>query len=567
MVDRLGLLPFLLDIAREYWLVGDVYIWHEWDPEIEEWEEVYILPAEYCHTILHPFLRRKELILFARPLVDTASVRRMTDRDLYMIAGDPDVQRLVDEIDEELPEDLKELLDYGEGQPLNTDPSKGSYVFHLSRNRPPNEAYGKGLVERCLETLLRLENLKNAQLQISSRNMAPIQLIHGEALSQDELDDLRLQVDLALLESVDYPIVTNYPVTWDTIGANERLLNVETEYDTLREDLATGLGTTRDILTGQATYGGQRMTLELMNTQYMTFRELIKDYVERGIFQPIAEAKGHYHYEEIDTWVRTEIEDLEPGDDVIQEYDGGLRKRKVQINKVYNHSLLRYNRLSIRDNNEVYEQLFQLHQKGSLALRYLLDLHNIDEDENAAALTEDMGTVKDPNMNRLIEAVYGLVADDVVSRTNFSDKVIEGLNLDVQSQLDEQPTPGTAPGDIGGLGGGIDMMDNIAPAPMGPDMGMGMGGPDMGMGGDAALPGAPAPVPPVGGPVSSRRLSMVRRTLHPEDVEKLIDVNARVASMGENDIEDLLSRQAKKREAKAKKDREKAKQEKEHING
>lgn len=258
MTERLALLQFLLDIAREYWMVGDVYIWHEWDDEIQEWEDIYILPVEYCHSILHPFLRRKEVVVFARPLVDTASIRRMTDRDLYMMAGDPDIEHLIEEVEDDLPPDLKEILDYGEGKPLNTDPSKGSFCCHIARNRPPNESYGIGIVERCLEVLLRLENLKNAQLQISGRNMNPKHLIWGEGLSQTELEDLRMQVDLSLIEDVDYPIVTNYPVTWETKGANERLLNVDSEYNTLREDLATGLGSTKELLTGQATCCGCR---------------------------------------------------------------------------------------------------------------------------------------------------------------------------------------------------------------------------------------------------------------------------------------------------------------------
>jgi len=509
LTERLGLLQFLLEVAREYWAVGSVYIWLEWDEEILEWDQVYILPVEYCHSVSHPFARDKELVVFSRPLVDTASVRRMTDRDLYNLAGDPDIEDLLDEVEADLPEDLKEALDYGEGIPLSTDSSKGSYVFPLHRNRPPNEAYGRGIVQRCLEALLRLENLKNAQLQISGRNMQPKHLVYGEALSQPELDDLRAQIDLAILDNVDFPIVTNYAVTWNTISANERLLNVDTDYQTLREDIATGLGTTKELLTGQATYGGQRMTLEMMNTQYLLFREIMRDFVERGIFRPVAEAKGHYYYVEVDTWVKVEAQDLEPGDDVIQEYDGTLRKRQIQVNKVYNHSRLRFNRLSIRDNTEVYEQLFQLHQKGSLALQYLLDIHNIDSDENAAVLLEDLATVRDPTFNRLVESIYGMIGEDVVGRTDFTDRVIEGMNLDLKSQVQGEPSPGTDVADMGLGGGGalspVDMETGLTEGEVGPELGTepGLEAPlDMGA---PILPGIPATVP-----TAARRASKIQ---------------------------------------------------------
>jgi len=471
--------------------------------EVEDDHSYHVEGAQVanCHSVLHPFMRDKELVVFSRPLVDTASIRRMTDRDLYMLAGDPDMEELIEEVEDDLPTDLKEILDYGEGTPLNADPEKGSYVFPLHRQRPPNETYGRGLVQRCLEALLRLENLKNAQLQISGRNMQPKHLVYGEALSQAELDDLRAQVDLAILDNVDFPIVTNYPVHWETINANERLLNVETEYSSLREELAVGLGTTTELLTGQATYGGQRITLEMMNTQYLMFREIMRDYVERGVFRPIAEAKGHYYFEEIDTWVKTTSKELEPGDDVIQEYDGTLRKRQIQVNKTYNHSKLRFNRLSIRDNQEVYDQLFQLHQKGSLALHFLLDIHNIDPDENAASLLEDLATVRDPTFNRLVEGLYTAASDEVLMSTDFVARVIEGLNLDMKSQVAGEPAPGADLGGVGGLGVGseaapTDYDTGLTEGQLGPEL-----GPDLGLEAPV-LSGQPATVPPV---VSSRR--------------------------------------------------------------
>jgi hypothetical protein len=478
--------------------------WHEWDDEIQEWGEIYVLPLEYCHSIIHPFMRDKEVVIYARPLVDNPSIRRMNDRDLYLIAGDPTIEHVVDEIEDDLPDDLKEIMDFGGGHVLNTDPKKGSFVFHLARNRNPNEAYGQGILERCVETLLRLENLKNAQMQITGRNMQPKHLIWGEGIGPTDLGDLRAQVDLAILDNVDYPIVTNYPVHWEIIGAQQRLLDLTNEYQNLYEALATGLCTTREMLTGSATYGGQRITLELMNTQYLTFRQLMSDYVEGCIFQPVAEAKGHYYYEEVDTWIKTKAADLDAGDDVIQEYDGSLRKRRVQVNKVYNHSTLRFNRLSIRDNAEVYDQLFQLHQKGSLALRYLLDIHNIDPEENAAALLEDLMTVRDPTFNRLLESLYNSLAEPILGETDVVDRVIRGLNLDRLSKVQGEPSPGAPPesaGSMGSPGGGGDMLGGGADEG-GPDA-AGEGAP--GAAGADATGGAPEAAPAAAPPTAAAR--------------------------------------------------------------
>jgi hypothetical protein len=152
MCDDIDLMSLLLDIPREQWIVGDVYVWIHWDAELLTIDEAYILPAEYMHSIIHPFNRKKEIVFFAKPLVDTAAIRRITDRDLYLVA-DTDIERLYESLGDSIPEELKEALNYGEAVPLNTNWRRGSFCAHIARDRPPNEEYGVSLIERNMDTL------------------------------------------------------------------------------------------------------------------------------------------------------------------------------------------------------------------------------------------------------------------------------------------------------------------------------------------------------------------------------------------------------------------------------
>jgi hypothetical protein len=228
--------------------------------------------------------------------------------------------------------------------------------------------------------------------------------------------------------------------------------------------------------------------------------------VHNCYFRPVALAHGHYYYEKIDTWVRVRAERVRAGDDLIEEYDGRLRKRKTVIQRKYNHSRVRFNRLSIRDNAEVYDQLFQLHQKGSVALRWLLDIHNIDSEENSQALLEDVATNRDPTFNRILEGAYTALAERLANDTDLFDRIKEGLNLDTVSKLQGQPGPGTPveqtqQGGMGSLGtdtfgggvmGGGGMGGGLGGG-TGEDLGGGMGG---GLGGpQEGLPGAPGTLP------------------------------------------------------------------------
>jgi hypothetical protein len=523
MSERLDILGLMLEVSREYWLAGDVYCWCNWSNKLQQWDDVYVLPVEFCHSLMHPFNRKKEIIFFAKPLVDTAAVRRITDRDMYLIA-DTDIEKLYEALGDTIPPELKEALNYGEAVPLNTNWRRGSYVVHIARNRAPNEEYGESIIERCMDTLLRLENLKNSNLQISSRNMNPKHIVTAPGTGKPQMDDLRAQIDLSMLEQVDYPIVTNFEVNWQTVGANDRLLNTENEYNLLRQDLALGLGSTVEMLTGQASYSGNRITLEMMNTTYLTFRDRMRKFVEDDIFKPVADSLGHYQKEFIDVWPRVEPEDIEEGDILSEEEDGQLRRKRTLVNVLWNHSTLRFNRISIRDNAEVYDQLFQLYQKGSLAVRYLLDLHNIDPEENARAILEDIGGPKDPVFNDFTRAVYTATdaPQKVLNETNFLDKVIAGLHL-VRKQPSASAVGGGGGMGVGG-GGGLSDMGGMAGGGEGGEFGgpMGMPGEEGGMfgapgeagaaggvGGEAApgglggTPGA-APVP---APAASRRLA------------------------------------------------------------
>jgi hypothetical protein len=377
-----------------------------------------------------------------------------------------------------------------------------------------------------MDTLLRLENLKNSNLQISSRNMNPKHIVTAPGTGKPQMDDLRAQIDLSMLEQVDYPIVTNFEVNWQTVGANDRLLNTENEYNLLRQDLALGLGSTVEMLTGQASYSGNRITLEMMNTCYLTFRDKMRKLVEVDIFRPVADALGHYQKEFIDVWPRVEPEEIEEGDILSEEEDGQLRRKRTMVNVLWNHSTLRFNRISIRDNAEVYDQLFQLYQKGSLAVRYLLDLHNIDPEENARAILEDIGGPKDPVFNDFVRAVYTStdMPQKILNDTDFMTRVIKGLKLVYKPSTMLGGGGGGMGGGMGGGGGLSDMgmFGGGGGGEMGGEMGGEFGGPmgmpgegGMGMPGEAgaagmgggAAPGGPGGAPEAApAPAASRRV-------------------------------------------------------------
>lgn len=251
--------------------------------------------------------------------------------------------------------------------------------------------------DNCLRTLLFRDKIRQTQTSIASRAMTPKRVIWAEKMSEIDVDSLRDQVEQALIDP-DFSIVTNFEVHWDEIGARDRLLDLSTEYEVTTKLLCIGLRVTESMLTGESTYAGERIHLDVMNTMYLLYRETIAEYVENYLFAPVAEKKGFF-----------EIDDYG--------------------NKVLLYPKLQFTRLALRDNDSLQDFLFNLYQKGSLPIRFILDLVNIDADETLEQLKKDMFTPNDSTFNEFLLNVLRKAGEELVDETDIKEKLAKGAGL------------------------------------------------------------------------------------------------------------------------------------------
>lgn len=354
------------------------------------WDKLIILPIDQVKLSSFSFTDKVRLDLIP------------SDRDRTLIeqakAGDENAQEMVNEI----PQEVREYIESGKLIPLGTDPDEGSFCYHLSGRRGAGEELGASLLDRCLRTLYYREKLRQAQTLIASRAMTPKRLVWGENLSDIDTDDLREQVDLALVDP-DYSIVTNYEVHWEEIGARDRLLDLSSEYEITDKQLFAGLGVTESLLNGESAFSGDRVKLEVLNTRYLLFREMLQEYVEEYLFKPVARRRG---FVEKDEW----------GDEVV------LFPR------------LSFTRLALRDSQDTYDALFNLYQKGSISIDLILDLFNIDPQDTREKIERDMFTVNDAVFNEVVRGVYGEVGRMLAEKTDIMDKIAGYLKLKVKEE-------------------------------------------------------------------------------------------------------------------------------------
>lgn len=397
MCDRLKLFKKLLEITHLFWLDGNVFIFAEDDDtegkDYKGWMKLVILPPDQVKVTTYSFTDDVDIEFIP------SDVDRRTAMGVDM--NDPVAIRRSDKI----PEEIRKHIQEGRNIPLDTDPSTGSFCFHLARSRRPWEELGTSILERCLRTLLFADKLRQAQTSIASRNMTPKRVVWGENLDENQVDELREQVDLALMDP-DFSIVANYQVNWEEYGANDRLLDLSSEYEIVERHLMIGLGVTMELLTGEGTYTGNRLSLEVMNTRFLLFREIIQDYVEEYIFKPVAIRKG---FVEKDKWG----------------------------NEHAVYPKLQFNRLALRDNQDTFESLFQLYQKGSLTIDFILDLFNIDAADVEEKLKKDFATLNDSNFNELVRNALGDAGSKLVEQTDLLEKIVEHLGLKLKPVKEE----------------------------------------------------------------------------------------------------------------------------------
>ena len=433
-VKRVKLLQRLMEITHEYNLLGIANVFCEdTNPElpreireqlireitaegdlIERWEEfpdanareikwltqnykgwsrVTVLPPEQVRVESFPFTEEKlvELVIDSKTKAIINQASNGDERAMKIAKSMP--QAIIDAVFE------------GTNVPLNTDPDAGSFVHVLARKRSPYEPNGKSILGRCLRTLVFRDKVRQSLTSIASRHMTPYRLVYGLDMSDDQTEALREQVDLAL-QDPDYSIITNFEVNWQEMGADQRLPDWSWVFELTDKQLYAGLGVTESLLSGEASYSGDRIHLEVINTRFMLLREMLQDLVEEYFFAPMCRRMGFVEEDE----------------------DGNLQ---VIVPK------LSFTRLALRDTQDTYDALFNLYQKGSVPIDVILDLLNIDPITAKEGLQKDLFTLNDSSMNEALRAVYGKVGDMLADGSEVAEIIAKNLGLKYEKPKEE----------------------------------------------------------------------------------------------------------------------------------
>jgi hypothetical protein len=289
-IEVLNLFELCQNILWEMNMIGNVYIFHEWDDKKKMWTRAVMLPPEEVYVFQYPFSENKRVEYRPLRLVGMIKSGQFGD-PVAAPQGDCDRSDINRKIVENMPKEMVEMVEKEGCIVMDSDPMTGSFVHHIARRRSPYMDLGASVLERVLVPMLQKEHYRYTQLSLASRNMTPKNLITAEGLMPDELDDLRTQVDLSYMDP-EYSIITNYEVNWNQIGVQDRFLDFGREYESIENQVFAALGVTRELLTGEGAYSGGKITVEILNTMFLLTREVLKNYIEKQLFIPVCKQRG-----------------------------------------------------------------------------------------------------------------------------------------------------------------------------------------------------------------------------------------------------------------------------------
>jgi hypothetical protein len=327
----------------------------------------------------------------------------------------PEAQKQAYMDDPEVPNQVKDVIQTEGKIPLNNDPFQGSYVIHFARKKSGYELHGRSILQRCIRTVIYREKLRQVQSTLASRNMTPKRLIVAPDIPASEVIALRAHIDEAIADP-DYSVVVNYECRWDEIGSEGRLLSLDAEWQHTNSDLAIGLGLSPEILIGEGMYSGNHVQLQLMETSYAQFRDLLTHVIEQEIFRPYAMKKGYY------------------------EMDKYGRPRWI-------YPKITFSRMALRDQGDIYDMLFNLYSKGSLPVDIIYEFLDIDPEDAQRELEDNLFTVKDSKFNEMLSNIYNSVGDWLMTNTDLGKRITKGLDLNaVEAEGEDEGPEGSGEG-------------------------------------------------------------------------------------------------------------------------
>lgn len=443
MIEEIDLMNVCVQIAQEFWLLGEAFVYSELDESKGKWSRLLIQNPD--------FMVVKRTVVANEPIIQ--------------LRPDPNLSKIIfsnrpSDIEQrkQLNQHIIDSVRRGENIPLDN-----FHVSHLARRISPYEIRGTGLPVCIFRQLMLFDKLRESKYAQADNMINPLTIVKiGSADYKPTFADLeawRSTFEEAQYDK-DFKIFTHEGVDVTRVGYGSGIYDISGDITQLVKEIYVGLQVPPVLMDGGAdtTYANGGVALDVLRQRYMQFRNMMSSWLKRKVFAPISKIQGFYDYSggekqlivpEID-WNHMSLFDA--GDyinSLVTLTQGTDEAKRVSLHTLYRSLGLEYEDETRKIRKEAIQNAIAKKEKAALDTMDLNGLRSLDEEDE----------IPEPEVK--------------------------------PGEQQEAPVPGETPG--GAPPGG---MPDLGPLP--PPGGGGGGPPPEGPppGGDA---GAPPPAPPAGG--------------------------------------------------------------------
>lgn len=281
MIEEIDLMNICVQIAQEYWILGEAFVYAELDENNRKWSRLLIQNPDYI--VVERSVVADEPIISLRP-----------DDNLQRICKSnrpTDIQQR-----QKLDKSIIEHVKRGENIPLSN-----FYVSHLARRINPYDVRGTGLIVSSFRQLMLFDKMREAKFAQADNMINPLTLVKigGEDYKPSPTDlDAWRQVFEEAQNDKDFKIFTHDKVTVERVGHNGGIIDISGDVTQLIKEIFIGLLVPSVLMDGGAdtTYANGSVALDVLRQRYMQFRNMLTIWLRRKIFAPISKINDFYEY-------------------------------------------------------------------------------------------------------------------------------------------------------------------------------------------------------------------------------------------------------------------------------
>lgn len=379
MIEEIDLMNICVQVAQEFWLLGEAFVYAELDQTSAKWSRLMIQNPDYVVV--------KRSVIASEPLI--------------MLRPDENLRRIVfsnkpSDIEQkrQINETIIEHVKRGENIPLDN-----MYVSHLARRISPYEVRGTGLPVCCFRQMMLFDSLRESKFAQASSMINPTTIVKiGSADYKPTYPDLEAwrEVFEQAESNKNFKIFTHEGVQIERVGFGQGIYDISGDITQLLKEIYTGLMVPQVLMDGggDITYANGGISLDVLRQRYMQFRNMMGSWLRNKIFAPIAKLNDFYDYEdgekkliipEVD-WNHMSLFDTNDFVNVLVQLSG--EQKKVSQQTLYRSLGLEYDEERRKIKKEDISDAIRKKEMFSLDRMSLNELRALSEEDEIPEITE-----------------------------------------------------------------------------------------------------------------------------------------------------------------------------------